>query len=161
MTAPADLTTRSSRTRVDDVDWPTVVLDLDDVGVALTGPLLDTDECRALVGLFDDDVLFRSTVDMAQHRFGEGRYRYFADPIPDAVRELRAALWPHLLGVARTWARRRDEPTPWPDEFDDWITDCHAAGQTRPTPLMLRYEAGDWNACTATCTATSCSRCRS
>jgi hypothetical protein len=91
-------------------------------------------------------LLFRSTIDMGRHRYGEGQYRYFARPIPDLVDTLRRAFWPHLLPVARRWAETLRQPTPWPDEFDEWIAMCHVAGQQRPTPLMLRYGPGDWNA---------------
>jgi hypothetical protein len=83
---------------------------------------------------------------MARHRFGAGQYRYFAYPLPGVVAELRAACWPHLLPIAREWAGRRGQPAPWPDELDDWLEQCHAAGQIRPTPLLLRYGPGDWNA---------------
>jgi hypothetical protein len=132
--------------RVDELDWSSVTAALDDVGVALTAPLLTADECRSLSDLYADDARFRSTVDMGQHRFGEGQYRYFAHPLPDLVVELRAAFWPHLLPIAREWAARREQPAPWPDDFAAWLEQCHAAGQTRPTPLMLRYGPGDWNA---------------
>jgi hypothetical protein len=83
---------------------------------------------------------------MARHRFGQGQYRYFDYPLPEVVAELRAAFWPHLLPIAREWAARRDAAIPWPDDLDRWLAQCHAAGQSRPTPLMLRYGAGDWNA---------------
>jgi uncharacterized protein len=132
--------------RVDDIDWSRVAEDLDDVGVAIAGPVLDADQCRSIAGLYDQDDRFRSTIDMARHRFGQGQYRYFAHPLPEAVTSLRAAFWPHLLQIARHWAARRDRPTPWPDGFDDWLDECHAAGQTRPTPLLLSYGPGDWNA---------------
>ncbi|MGH9271397.1 MAG: 2OG-Fe(II) oxygenase [Ilumatobacteraceae bacterium] len=140
MTAPA-LTER-----IDAIDWARLALDLDDVGVAVGGQVLDARECRSLAGLYEQDDRFRSTVDMARHRFGQGRYRYFAHPLPDSVSELRAALWPHLLAIARRWAERRDQPAPWPDAFEDWLDRCHASGQTRPTPLLLCYGPGDWNA---------------
>jgi hypothetical protein len=132
--------------RVARIDWASVARALDDVGVAPTGPLLGATECRSLIGLYDDADRFRSTIDMARHRFGQGEYRYFAHPLPAVVAELRAACWPHLLGVAREWAVRRRQPSPWPDDFDEWLDMCHAAGQRRPTPLMLRYGPGDWNA---------------
>ncbi len=132
--------------RVDQLDWASVTAGLDDVGVALTAAVLDLGECGSLIALYDDDARFRSTVDMSRHRFGAGEYRYFDHPLPGLVAELRAAFWPHLLPVARAWAERRDQPSPWPDDFDEWLERCHAAGQTRPTPLMLRYRAGDWNA---------------
>jgi uncharacterized protein len=127
-------------------DWSAVAADLDDVGVALAGPVLDPAQCAELVDLYADDTRFRATVDMARHRFGEGQYRYFAHPLPALVTQLRAAFWPRLLPIAREWARRRGEPAPWPDELDEWLARCHGAGQTRPTPLLLRYGPGDWNA---------------
>ncbi len=131
---------------VDDLDWVAVARDLDDVGVASIGPVLTTAECSALVDLYDEDALFRSTIDMVRHRFGSGQYRYFAYPLLDVVGALRAAFWPHLLPIARDWASRRNQPSRWVDDFDDWLNLCHDAGQKRPTPLMLRYGAGDWNA---------------
>lgn len=140
------MSTPSPHNRVDSFDWKQVLAGLDDVGVSLTPPALDAGECRALVDLYRDDTRFRSTIDMGRHRFGEGQYRYFAHPLPEVVAELRSAFWPHLLPIAREWAQRRGQRAPWPDELDDWLEQCHAAGQTRPTPLMLHYEAGDWNA---------------
>ena len=131
---------------VDDLDWVAIARDLDDVGIASIGPVLTSAECDSLVDLYDDAELFRSTIDMARHRFGSGQYRYFSSPLPDLVAALRAAFWPRLLPIARDWADRRDQPSPWVDDFDDWLTQCHDAGQKRPTPLMLRYGAGDWNA---------------
>jgi len=131
---------------VDRLDWSVIAGDLDDVGVALTAPVLGVTECRELNAMYDDDARFRSTVDMARHRFGDGQYRYFDHPLPDVVTELRAAFWPHLLPIARVWAERRDQPAPWPDDFEAWLDRCHDGGQQRPTPLMLRYGPGDWNA---------------
>ncbi len=132
--------------RVGDVDWSGAVARLDDAGIAAIGPVLTPDECRDLVAIYDDADRFRSTIDMARHRFGEGQYRYFAHPLPTIVADLRASFWQHLLPIARDWAARLWQPSPWPDDFDEWIAQCHAAGQTRPTPLMLRYGPGDWNA---------------
>lgn len=139
-------TAPSTTARVGGLDWPTVARTLDEVGVALGAPVLGRAECRTLVDRYADDGLFRSTIDMARHRFGEGEYRYFAHPLPAIVGDLRAAFWHHLLPIARGWAQRRDQPAPWPDAFEDWLDQCHQAGQRRPTPLMLRYGAGDWNA---------------
>jgi hypothetical protein len=132
--------------RVHDLDWVRVADGLDTVGIASVGEVLDHGECDDLRALYEQAALFRSTIDMARHRFGEGQYRYFAHPLPPAVVELRAAFWPHLLPIARQWATRLHHPSPWPDDFDAWIARCHAAGQVRPTPLMLRYGRGDWNA---------------
>jgi hypothetical protein len=132
--------------RVDGLEWDTIGEELDAVGCAHAGAIATEAECAAVIKMYDDDDLFRSTIDMARHRFGEGEYRYFAAPIPETVSALRAAWWPHLVEVARTWYRRLGRETPWPDCFDDWLTMCHEAGQERPTPLVLRYDAGDWNA---------------
>jgi hypothetical protein len=131
---------------LDQVDWKTVGADLDDVGMASVGTVLRPAQCRALAGLYDDDGRFRSTIDMARHRFGEGEYRYFDHPLPEVVAEVRAAFWPHLLPIAREWAERLGRPDVWPDAFEEWLEQCHRAGQERPTPLLLRYGSGGWNA---------------
>jgi hypothetical protein len=128
------------------LDWPALATELDALGCALTEPLLSPAECGEISALYDDDGLFRSTIDMARYRFGAGQYRYFGNPIPEPVADLRAAFWPHLLPIARDWAARLGRPAPWPDEFTDWLDRCHAAGQTKPTPILLRYGPGDWNA---------------
>jgi hypothetical protein len=132
--------------RVDDLDWSGAVAGLDDVGIAAISPILTPAECSDVRAMYDDSERFRSTIEMAQHRFGAGQYRYFARPLPAVVADLLEALWPHLLPIARDWAARLKRPAPWPDAFEAWIAECHAAGQTRPTPLMLRYGPGDWNA---------------
>jgi len=131
---------------IDHVDWKTVAADLDELGMASTGTVLRPEQCRALAELYDDDGRFRSTIDMARHRFGEGEYRYFDHPLPDVVAELRAAFWPHLLPIARDWAERLGRRDLWPDSFEEWLEQCHRAGQGRPTPLLLRYGPGGWNA---------------
>jgi uncharacterized protein len=131
---------------VDALDWKAVAADLDDFGCATAGEVLNASECRRLTRLYDDDKRFRATIDMARYRFGQGQYRYFASPLPETIATLRAAFWPRLLPIAREWADRVGQPAPWPDHLDDWLDLCHRAGQTRPTPLMLRYGPGDWNA---------------
>jgi hypothetical protein len=132
--------------RVDELDWAALGAELDEYGCALTPPLLTRAECRQLAALYDDAHRFRSTIDMARFRFGAGQYRYFAYPLPEPVAALRAACYPHLLPIARDWAARLRRPAPWPDELAGWLARCHAAGQTKPTPILLRYGAGDWNA---------------
>jgi uncharacterized protein len=132
--------------RVERIDWSRTAGDLDTSGLAGIGPILDRVECSALASLYDRTELFRSTIDMGRHRFGEGQYRYFAHPLPPVVAELRSAFWPHLLAIGRDWAARLRRDAPWPDDLASWLADCHAAGQTRPTPLMLCYRSGDWNA---------------
>ena len=132
--------------RVGATDWDEVRAGLDAYGCALTGPLLASGEAAAIAALYPDAARFRSTVNMARHRFGEGEYRYFAHPFPEAVTELKQALYPRLLPIARDWWSRLGRPAPWPDRLDDWLAACHAAGQTKSTAILLRYRAGDWNA---------------
>ncbi|MGI5261876.1 2OG-Fe(II) oxygenase [Streptomyces angustmyceticus] len=132
--------------RVAAADWTALAEELDALGCALTPRLLDPADCRALAALYDDPARFRSTVDMARHRFGSGEYRYFADPLPEPVRALREAFYPHLLRIARDWAARLGRPAPWPDTLGEWLTRCHDAGQSKSSQILLRYGAGDWNA---------------
>lgn len=132
--------------RVAQQEWATLAGELDEYGHALTGPLLTPGECRTLAGLYDADEHFRSTVEMARHRFGSGEYRYFTHDLPELVAELRAALYPALLPIARDWAARLDRPGTWPDRLEDWIAQCHRAGQTKGSQILLRYSSGDWNA---------------
>jgi len=128
------------------LDWPALAAGLDERGCALTEPLLSPADCRRIAGLYDQAGLFRSTIDMARYRFGAGGYRYFSYPLPDVVADLRAAFWPRLLPIARHWAARLGRAAPWPEELDGWLAQCHAAGQAKPTPILLRYGPGDWNA---------------
>jgi hypothetical protein len=132
--------------RVAAADWTAVAHELDTYGSGLIGPLLDPAETKEIAALYGDDDRFRSTVDMARHRFGQGEYRYFAEPFPPAVVQLKQALYPKLLPIARDWWSRLGRETPWPDTLDEWLERCHAAGQTRSTPILLRYGEGDWNA---------------
>lgn len=132
--------------RVDAVDWDAVRSDLDAYGCALTGPLLSAQEAAEIAALYADDRRFRSTINMGRYRFGEGEYRYFATPFPDAVVALKQALYPKLLPIAREWWTRLGRDTPWPDSLEEWLDRCHAAGQTKSTPILLKYREGDWNA---------------
>ena len=132
--------------RVSATDWDSVRADLDAYGCGLTGPLLTRDEAAQIAALYDDDSRFRSTINMGRHRFGEGEYRYFAEPFPEAVTGLKHALYPRLLPIARDWWTRLGRETPWPDSLQEWLAMCHAAGQAKSTPILLKYQAGDWNA---------------
>jgi hypothetical protein len=138
--------TKEIRQRVDSLDWPQLNEQLDTVGYGVTPVLLDPDECAELADLFDGGK-FRSTIDMARYRFGDGRYRYFDHPLPETIQALRASFYPHLADVANRWSLllRGDRPT-WPIGHEELIGFCEAAGQIRPTPLILRYHEGDWNA---------------
>ncbi len=132
--------------RVDVADWDTIRAELDDCGCALIGPLLTGDEAADIAELYTDDARFRSTINMARYRFGEGEYRYFALPLPDAVVALKQALYRRLLPIARQWWTRLNREPPWPDDLGDWIEMCHAMGQTKSTAILLKYGEGDWNA---------------
>jgi hypothetical protein len=132
--------------RVDALDWAALAAEVDASGSAQTAPLLTRDECREIAALYDDVGRFRSTIDMARFRFGSGQYRYFDHPLPDVVADLRAAFYPHLLPIAAEWAARLDQPASWPATLEEWLDMCHAAGQKKPTPILLRYVAGNWNA---------------
>lgn len=118
---------------------------LDERGFALLPGLLTPPECRALATLYDEDAPFRSRVVMQRHGFGSGEYRYFAYPLPPLVEALRRALYPHLAPVANAWAERLGRTERYPATLDEQLARCRAAGQTRPTPLLLRYGAGDYN----------------
>jgi hypothetical protein len=130
--------------RVDQLDWDQLAGQLDTQGFAITDPVLSGPECDGLSELFDGG-RFRSTIDMARHRFGDGRYRYFDHPLPSPIAQLRESFYDHLAPIANQWARRLGEPE-HPLRHDELLARCHAAGQERPTPLILRYGPGDWNA---------------
>ena len=132
--------------RVAAADWPAVTAELDTYGSALLPQLLTPAECVELSALYDRPELFRKTVDMGRYRYGEGEYRYFADALPEPVARLREELYQRLLPVARDWYGRLGRETPWPDNLDEWLDICHRAGQTQPSPILLRYETGGWNA---------------
>jgi uncharacterized protein len=136
----------SPATRVAGLDWDNLANQIDGDGCALTGPLLTSTECARLVDLYADPERFRSTIDMERYRFGRGEYRYFDHPLPEIVDRLRHAFYPHLVPIARQWADKLGLDAPWPDTLEEWLERCHASGQTKPTPILLRYRAGDWNA---------------
>jgi uncharacterized protein len=132
--------------RVDGLDWELLSEQLDTRGFAVTEPVLEATEADGLAELFDGDG-FRSTIDMARHRFGDGRYRYFAHPLPEAISQLRGAFYGRLAPVANRWsALLGGDPDAFPDAHEQLLERCRAAGQERPTPLILRYGPGDWNA---------------
>ena len=122
------------------LDWARIAAELDAVGAATTGPLLPPDLCRSLAAGYEQAGQFRSRVVMARHGFGRGEYQYYAYPLPGPVQSLRTALYPHLAAVANRWL-----PGAYPAGHADYLARCHAAGQTQPTPLLLRYGPGDYN----------------
>ena len=131
--------------RVQAVDWDRVAGDLDERGNAVIPRLVSAAECAALADLYDRDAVFRSRVVMSRHGFGRGEYRYFAYPLPDLVGGLRTAIYPRLAPVANRWNEAMRLDVRYPAEHAGFIERCHAAGQTRPTPLLLRYGEGDYN----------------
>ena len=135
----------SIETRISGLDWEELTEAIDRQGWATTGPLLDPGECEALIAGYEEDRLYRSTVVMARHGFGRGEYRYFAYPLPRMIQQLRQSLYERLMPLANRWRESLGPAEPFPSEFDQYLLRCHAAGQARPTPLILRYEPGDYN----------------
>ena len=140
------LTASTWKDRVDGADWAHIAAEVSELGCALTPRLLTPAECGALAGLYDHGGRFRSVVNMERYRFGAGEYKYFAPPLPEPVEELKRALYPRLLPVARDWYGKLGRPAPWPDTHDEWLEMCHAAGQAKSTAILLKYGSGDWNA---------------
>jgi hypothetical protein len=132
--------------RVRAVDWARVAADLDAHGWALLDGLLSRAECEEVAALYEGGGRFRSHVVMARHGFGRGEYKYFSYPLPDVIGELRTALYPRLAPVADRWNEAMGIAVRYPAEHREFLARCHAAGQTRPTPLLLQYGAGDYNA---------------
>ena len=131
--------------RLERVDWSRLCTDLNERGCASMQRLLSDGECNALARLYDDDNKFRSRVVMSRHGYGRGEYQYFSYPLPALVEELRGALYSKLVTLANEWHASMKLESTFPSEHARFIELCHTAGQTRPTPLILRYGAGDYN----------------
>jgi hypothetical protein len=131
--------------RMADVDWAAIAADLDGFGCAALPGLLTADECDAIGGLYGTGQGFRSHVVMARHGYGRGEYRYFAYPLPPLVQALRTALYPRLAPIANRWHATLGIDARFPDDHAAFLDRCHAAGQVRPTPLLLQYAEGDYN----------------
>jgi uncharacterized protein len=139
-TPPSDIAARVAA-----IDWAQADRELDTQGCAVLKSLLSPAECNALTALYPDDARFRSRVVMGRHGFGRGEYKYFAYPLPDLIGELRPALYARLQGVANRWNEAMGIEIRYPESHDAFLARCHAAGQSRPTPLLLQYGAGDYN----------------
>lgn len=134
------------RTRLDALDWDAAAASLRAYGYAVTKPILTGQECKDLVALYKEDIRFRSQIIMERYRFGVGDYKYFANPLPEIVAELRVSSYPHLATIANQWAEELgDRGQPYPLDHGAFLKTCHSAGQNKPTPLMLHYEAGGYN----------------
>jgi uncharacterized protein len=131
--------------RIESFDWERVREDLDAAGNAVLPGLLSPEECDGLAGLYPVEQPFRSRIVMAKHGFGRGEYQYFRYPLPGPVASLRTALYPHLAPVADRWNAALGLDVRYPATHEEFLARCHAAGQTRPTPLLLRYVGGDYN----------------
>jgi hypothetical protein len=131
--------------RVDAMDWTQATAELDAQGCVLLKGLLSRDECGALTALYADDKHFRSRIVMARHGFGRGEYKYFSYPLPELITELRPALYEQLRDIANRWNEAMGIDIRYPQGHEAFLKRCHAAGQTRPTPLLLQYGAGDYN----------------
>jgi hypothetical protein len=131
--------------RIAALDWARIEADLNAFGCATTGPLLGDAEREDLAALYPDDPRFRSRIVMGWHGFGRGEYKYFASPLPETVAVLRAEFYARLAPVANRWHEAMGIASRFPADHGTFLARCHAAGQTRPTPLLLRYETGDFN----------------
>jgi len=136
---------RSSTDQITTLDWPSLAVQLDADGHAVIPGLLDRAQCEALRALYDQDAPFRSRLVMARHNFGLGEYRYFAYPLPAPLQALREAFYRPLSDIANTWQEHLEADVRYPPNHTEFLRQCHAAGQQRPTPLLLRYRAGDYN----------------
>jgi hypothetical protein len=130
--------------RIANIDWSAALRQLDERGYAIMKGLLRRPECDGIVSLYDDRARFRSSVVMERHGFGRGEYRYFAYPLPEQVSDLRTALYPKLAPIANEWHGRMRIETRFPHGLAELTSECHAAGQRKPTPLMLRYGPDDY-----------------
>lgn len=126
-------------------EWEKIVDELDQFGTATLGQLFSEEQCNELVGLYDASDAFRSTISMARHGFGRGEYKYFANPLPEIISTSRKALYARLSPLANRWSERLGSGVEYPASHDEYLAICHAAGQTRPTPLILQYVEGDYN----------------
>ncbi|MGH7993647.1 MAG: 2OG-Fe(II) oxygenase [Limisphaerales bacterium] len=134
------------RKRVDGLDWAAAEESLSARGYAVTPAILTAEECAQLIALYKDETRFRSQIIMERYRFGIGDYKYFNNPLPELIASLRSASYPHLAGIANRWAAMLGESdNTFPGEHGTFLNACHGAGQKKPTPLMLHYEAGGYN----------------
>jgi uncharacterized protein len=135
----------SIRQRLNGLDWERAEASLQASGYAHLPRILTASECRSLHHVYGEDRRFRSTIDMARHRFGVGEYRYFTSPLPRIVQELRVHAYPHLAPVANRWAVALEQPPRFPPTLRDYLAICRRRGQAKPTPLLLRYGRGGYN----------------
>jgi len=136
---------KSAAAKVTTLDWERVSQDLDAQGSAVIEAILSPEECQALAGLYMKDDIFRSRVVMERHGFGRGEYKYFSYPLPGLIAALRTAIYPHLVPIANRWNNAMGNDVRYPEKHAGFIERCHRAGQAKPTPLLLKYGADDYN----------------
>ena len=136
---------KSAAAKVTTLDWERVSQDLDAQGSAVIETILSPEECQELAGLYMKDDIFRSRVVMERHGFGRGEYKYFSYPLPGLIAALRTAIYPHLVPIANRWNNAMGIDVRYPEKHADFIERCHRAGQAKPTPLLLKYGADDYN----------------
>jgi uncharacterized protein len=136
----------SIKYRIAELDWPAITESLDNFGCAIAKSVLTAEECRSLAAMYGRDDIFRSRIVMARHGFGRGEYKYWSYPLPEIVQQLREELYPPLAAVANRWNQAMKINVSYPDSHEEYLERCHKAGQTRPTPLLLNYVEGDFNA---------------
>jgi uncharacterized protein len=141
-------------------DWKEVEDNLDQRGYAIVNSVLSPEQCESLAASYESNEQFRSRIVMARHGYGRGEYKYFDRPLPSLVAILRALLYPRLARIANRWNEAMDSEVRYPDEHESFLDRCHRAGQTKPTPLLLRYEEGDYNCLHQDFTVSMCSRCK-
>jgi uncharacterized protein len=139
-------TTPSIQGRIAALDWAAMTRDLDNFGCTIVKSVLTREECRSLAAMYERDDIFRSTIILARHGFGRGEYKYWSYPLPEIVAGLRTALYSPLAGVANRWNQSMKIDVRYPETHQEYLESCHAASQTKPTPLLLNYNEGDWNA---------------
>ena len=128
------------------LDWPAITESLNNKGYAAASKILNDEECAQLISQYHDDARYRKTVIMERHNFGLGEYKYFNYPLPPVVQALRAAIYPNLAPIANNWMRVLNINVQYPAGFEDFMENCHTQGQNRPTPLILQYSQGGYNA---------------
>ena len=140
-----DLNSPDAAARVEAIDWEGVEGELDAQDCAVLKGLISAEECTALAALYPDDRHFRSRIVMSRHGFGRGEYKYLSYPLPDLIAALRPALYAGLQRIANRWNEAMGIDIRYPERHEAFLKRCHDAGQSRPTPLLLRYESGDYN----------------
>jgi hypothetical protein len=144
-TANGAISSANALSRIQTLDWERISWELDDHGNAILERILSVNECQALAALYTDDSLFRSRVVMSRHGFGRGEYKYFNNPLPEIIAELRTAIYPRLAQIANRWNALMGLEVHYPETHSEFLKRCHDAGQLRPTPLLLQYGEGDYN----------------